>query len=224
MLTVSLDPSCDPDGSGMPLRTCCPWLTFFCSEDLQRYRPERSRSGAENQLGLDRGSPGDLDHKIHDSKWAMAETPVYFLARGASVASCHEARLLWEEAAKGPATALTTGSFRHGSQEMIRLGVSIGLWLQSFVMREEDLQLAADLRQAGASVLLVGSDLAPVTADLLLDLPATPPGWQFLTDIIPLQLAAEFVARHGGEDCDAFRFCPYVIEEEGGLVGGYTGR
>jgi glucosamine--fructose-6-phosphate aminotransferase (isomerizing) len=31
----------------------------------------------------------------------------YFLGRGASLASCHEARLLWEEAAKKPATALT---------------------------------------------------------------------------------------------------------------------
>lgn len=162
--------------------------------------------------------------QINNSRWSMAETPVYFLARGTSLASCHEARLLWEEAAKTPATALTTGSFRHGSQEMIRPGVRIGLLLQAVTMREEDLQLAADLRKTGVSVLLIGSDLADVTADLVLDLPKTPAGWQFLTDIIPLQLAAEFTARHRKEDCDAFRFCPYIIEKEGGLVGGRTGR
>jgi hypothetical protein len=44
-----------------------------------------------------------------------------------------------------------------------------------------------------------------------------------LIDIIPLQLAAEFSAEHHNEDCDAFRFCPYVVEEEGGLVGGHAG-
>ena len=162
--------------------------------------------------------------RIRESSWATSQAPVYFLARGASLASCHETRLLWEEAAKAPASALTTGSFRHGSQEIIRPGIRIGLWLQSSVMREEDLQLAADLQKAGASMLLVGPDLADVTADLVLDVPAAPAGWQFLTDIIPLQLAAEFAARHRNEDCDEFRYCPYVIEEEGGLVGGRTGR
>ncbi len=52
----------------------------------------------------------------------------------------------------------------------------------------------------------------------------TPAGWEFLIDIIPLQLAAKFSAEHHNEDCDAFRFCPYVVEEEGGLVGGHAGR
>jgi fructoselysine-6-P-deglycase FrlB-like protein len=140
------------------------------------------------------------------------------------LASCHEARLLWEEAAKRPATDLSTGSFRHGSQEIIRPGIRIGLWLQSEIMRQEDLQLVAELREAGGSTLLVGSKLPDVTADLALDLPLMPQGWEFLIDIIPLQLAAEFSAVHHHEDCDAFRFCPYVIEEEGGLVGGRTGR
>jgi len=162
--------------------------------------------------------------QIQDSRWSREETPVYFLARGTSLASCHEARLLWEEAAKKPATALTTGSFRHGSQEIIRPGIRIGLWVQSSIMRKEDLQLAADLRGAGASVLLVGPNLSDVTADLVMDLPSTPAGWEFLIDIIPLQLAAEFTARLHNEDCDAFRLCPYVIEEEGGLVGGRTER
>jgi fructoselysine-6-P-deglycase FrlB-like protein len=175
-------------------------------------------------LALAEGRIATWSAQIQDSRWSREETPVYFLARGASLASCHEARLLWEEAAKRPATALTTGSFRHGSQEIIRPGIRIGLWLQGDIMREEDLQLAADLREAGASVLLVGSKLSDVTADLALDLPLTPAGWEFLIDIIPLQLAAEFSAGHHNEDCDAFRFCPYIIEKEGGLVGGRTGR
>jgi glutamine---fructose-6-phosphate transaminase (isomerizing) len=162
--------------------------------------------------------------QIRDSRWSQSEAPVYFLARGTGLASCHEARLLWEEAAKAPATALSTGSFRHGSQEITGHGVRIGLWLQSSIMRDADLQLAADLQKAGSWMLLVGPDLVDATADLVLDTPATPAGWQFLIDIIPLQLAAEFTAKYRNEDADAFRFCPYVVEEEGGLVGGRTGQ
>jgi hypothetical protein len=84
------------------------------------------------------------------------------------------------------------------------------------------LKAAHKLAETPVYFLLVAP--AAITADFVLDLPPTPPGWQFLTDIIPLQLAAEFVARHGGGDCDAFPFCPYVTEEVGGLVGGRTGR
>jgi hypothetical protein len=49
--------------------------------------------------------------------------------------------------------------------------------------------------------------------------PATPPGWQFLVDCLPIQLAAEELARRRGADCDEFRICPYIIESEGGLSG-----
>src|SRR5206468_12182724 len=88
-----------------------------------------------------------------------------------------------------------------------------------------DLSLAADLKRAGAKVLLVGQGLAhdaAGAADLLLELPPVPAAWQFLLDVIPLQLAAERLAALRGVDCDVFRFCPYVVESESGLGG--TGR
>jgi fructoselysine-6-P-deglycase FrlB-like protein len=166
---------------------------------------------AHDRLGL-------WQAQLESADWIAAGGPVYFIARGTSLASCHEARLLWEEGAKATATALTTGSFRHGSQEMIRLGVRVGLWIQDETMREQDLELAADLHSAGVSVLLVGTHLESSLADLVIDVPLMPRGWQFLTDIIPLQLAAERTARVRGEDCDAFRFCPYIILDEGGLI------
>src|SRR5262245_6644094 len=43
--------------------------------------------------------------KIETADWISSSPSFYFLARGASLASCHAARLLWEEAAKSPATA-----------------------------------------------------------------------------------------------------------------------
>jgi glutamine---fructose-6-phosphate transaminase (isomerizing) len=155
--------------------------------------------------------------QIAASGWLTPEAPTYFLARGGSLASCHEARLLWEEAAKAPASALTTGGFRHGPQEMLRPETRVGLWIDGERLRDEDLALAADLRRLGARVMLIGQNLSPGSADLVLSLLPIPAAWQFLIDIIPAQLAAEQLARLRGEDCDSFRICPYIVEAEGGL-------
>jgi glucosamine--fructose-6-phosphate aminotransferase (isomerizing) len=157
--------------------------------------------------------------QIAASGWLTAEAPTYFLARGGSLASCHEARLLWEEAAKAPASALTTGGFRHGPQEMLRPETRIGLWIDGDRLRSEDLALTADLRRLGARVMLIGQNLPANSADLVLSLPPVPALRQFLIDIIPAQLAAEQLARLRGEDCDSFRICPYIVEAEGGLTG-----
>jgi glutamine---fructose-6-phosphate transaminase (isomerizing) len=159
----------------------------------------------------------EWSRQIAASGWLSPETPTYFLGRGGSVASCHEARLLWEEAAKAPAAALTTGGFRHGPQEMLRQEFRIGLWIDGERLRREDLALAADLRKYGARVMLIGQNLPADAADLVLELPLIPAPWQFLIDIIPVQLAAEQLARLRGEDCDSFRICAYIIEAEGGL-------
>jgi len=142
----------------------------------------------------------------------------YFLARGSSLASCHEARLLWEEAAKRPATALTAGGFRHGPQEIVRNGLRAGIWIDPERMRTQDLDLAHDLSKLGARVLLIGQQLEQSVGDCVLCLPAIPARWKFLIDIIPIQIAAERLAAVLGEDPDSFRLCSYIVEDEGGLV------
>lgn len=155
---------------------------------------------------------------IEKSGWLGDESEfTYFLARGASVASCHEARLLWEEAAKRPATASTSGGFRHGPQEIVRAGLRAGIWLDAEIMRSQDLELARDLRKLGARVLLIGQRVEESAEDCVLRLPATPSRWQFLIDIIPIQIAAERFAARLGEDPDSFRLCSYIVEDEGGL-------
>jgi glucosamine--fructose-6-phosphate aminotransferase (isomerizing) len=156
--------------------------------------------------------------QIADSVWLAPGASHYFLARGSSLGSCHEARLLWEEGAKSPATSVGTGAFRHGSQEMVMEGSRFGMWINATEMREEDLAVARDLRRLGASVMLIGQNLPEDAGDLVLQLPGTPPRWQFLVDIVPAQLAAERMSRLSGVDCDTFRVCSYVVEGEHGLL------
>jgi hypothetical protein len=49
-------------------------------------------------------------------------------------------------------------------------------------------------------------------------LPGIAARWQFLIDIIPIQIAAERMASVRGEDPDSFRLCSYIVEDEGGLT------
>jgi glutamine---fructose-6-phosphate transaminase (isomerizing) len=161
--------------------------------------------------------------QVADTAWLAPEAVTYFLARGCSTGSCQEARLLWEEGVKSPATAMNTGSFRHGPQEMVAAGARFGIWIDAERMRGQDLAVARDLRKLGAAVMLIGQNVPQDAGDLVFQLPGVPPAWQFLIDIIPAQLAAEKLARLSGVDSDTFRYCSFVVEDEYGLLSEENG-
>jgi glutamine---fructose-6-phosphate transaminase (isomerizing) len=156
--------------------------------------------------------------QIENSAWLAPRSTTYFLARGSSLGSAYEARLMWEEGVKSPATAMGTGSFRHGPQEIVGKDVRFGLWIDGAKMREQDLAVARDLRKLGARVMLIGQRLPKDAGDLVFELPEIASEWQFLIDIIPAQLAAERLARLSGSDPDTFRLCSFVVEDEAGLL------
>jgi len=169
-------------------------------------------------IGAAAQSMATWQEQIACSAWPVPHANYYFLGRGSSLGSCYEARLLWEEGAKSPATAMGTGSFRHGPQEMVAEGLRLGIWIDGRRMREEDLAVARDLGRLGASVMLIGQNLPDDAADLVLHIPEVSPEWQFLIDAIPAQFAAERLARLSGVDCDSFRLCSYIVEDDGGLL------
>lgn len=157
--------------------------------------------------------------QIASASWLSRSSTYYFLARGSSLATCHEARLLWEEGAKHPATSMGTASFRHGPQEIVSDGLRFGMWIDPEHMRQEDFAVARDLKKLGASVMLVGHQLPADAGDLVLQIPLTPRGWQFLIDVVPAQLVAAHLAEISEVDCDSFRICSYVVRGEYGLIG-----
>jgi glucosamine--fructose-6-phosphate aminotransferase (isomerizing) len=157
--------------------------------------------------------------QIESSGWLDAKAPIYLLARGSSFASANEARLLFEEAAKLPATALSSSNFRHGPQEVIRRGMRFAVWIDKEKSRKEDLAMAQDLTKLGAKVLTIGQNLPATAGDIVLQVPSIPTAWQFVLDIVPIQMAAECLARFGNQNCDEFRLCAYIVEDEGSLIG-----
>ncbi len=156
--------------------------------------------------------------QIENSGWLAPRCATYFLARGSSLGSAYEARLMWEEGVKSPATAMGAASFRHGPQEIVQKDMRFGIWIDGARMREQDLALARDLRKLGARVMLIGQRLPEDAGELVFQLPEIPSEWQFLIDIIPAQLVAERLARLSGADPDTFRLCSFVVEDEAGLL------
>jgi len=92
------------------------------------------------------------------------------------------------------------------------------MWLDGEKLRLEDLAVAAALRLIGGRVFLIGQGVEQNASDLVINLPPIFTKWQFLIDIIPVQIAAECLSRLRGVDCDAFRHCPYIVELAGGLT------
>ena len=56
-------------------------------------------------------------------------------------------------------------------------------------------------------MLLIGQPIEESPANLFLKLPAIPSEWQFIIGLMPIQIAAERLARLAGRDCDSFRLC-----------------
>src|SRR6266852_8442290 len=104
--------------------------------------------------------------QIENSAWLAPKSVTYFLARGSSLGSAYEARLMWEEGVKSPATAMGAASFRHGPQEIVGKDVRFGMWIDGTRMREQDLAVARDLRKLGAWVMLIGQQLPDDAGDL----------------------------------------------------------
>ena len=117
-----------------------------------------------------------------------------------------------------PANSMSTSGFRHGPQEVVSKGMRFCLWIDQQLMREADLAVARDLRELGAVVMVIGEELPSDTADLVCQLPVSPRQWQFTVDMLPIQLAAERLSRLRGVDCDTFRICSYIVEDEFGLA------
>jgi glutamine---fructose-6-phosphate transaminase (isomerizing) len=154
---------------------------------------------------------------LTSSNWMNEKGHCYFLGRGASLSSAYESMLLWHEVVKQPASALSTGFFRHGPQEIINNPLNMVLWLQNDKTRLNDIQLINDLNNKGVNFLIIGEDIPHLLPGLHIELPQIISTFSGVVDIIPMQLAASILADKIGADPDNFLYCNFIVEKEGGL-------
>jgi glucosamine--fructose-6-phosphate aminotransferase (isomerizing) len=154
---------------------------------------------------------------ISTTAWMEKDRTTYFTARGIHLASAHESMLLWEEVAKQPASALTTGAFRHGPQEIINHPLNMAIWIDNEVARHHDFALINDLVERQVKVLSIGYNLPKELKGYKLDIPSLPCLLGPVVNIIPMQLASAKLASMKGIDPDVFLFCNFIVQQEGGL-------
>jgi glucosamine--fructose-6-phosphate aminotransferase (isomerizing) len=157
--------------------------------------------------------------QVEGCAWPLSDLPPYFLGRGVSASSAWEAQMIWEEAAKSPASAMTTGEFRHGPQEIFHAaGVPVALFLHASAQRDTDIAILHQMNDLKAEVLVVGQDLPAGLPGIGFVLPNIDADFQCAIEGIPVQLLAERLARRKGVDCDAFRYGSFIVESEEGLT------
>lgn len=179
---------------------------------------ETTQKGLREAFDATQKSILTWQEQLASTNWLTQINPhVYFLARHINIASAHEGMLLWQEAAKQPASALTTGTFRHGPQEIIKNPLSIAVWLDAGLVREHDIALIKDLVSKGVKILMIGNDLPEIIGAEGINIPATPSFFAPVVNSIPIQIAAENLARTKNIDPDNFYFCNFIVETEGGL-------
>ncbi len=147
-------------------------------------------------------------------------SPPYLLARGPSLASAHEAALLFHEVAKSPAIAMPIASFRHGPVEVVDHNFRGIIFAPQDHTRDLNLSLARDLVRFGGRTCLVGPSGPQLPDAHWWVLPSASPTFAPVFEIVPLQAAAFQLAILRGIEPGSFRFAPKVAVDEASFSKG----
>ncbi|MBS0563278.1 MAG: SIS domain-containing protein [Proteobacteria bacterium] len=133
----------------------------------------------------------DFDRRAHAALDFLGhESPLNFIARGASFSSAAMSALMTVEATKLDSTALTGGQFRHGPLELVRDNFRAILFLGSGVERELNEATAIDIARFGGRCLVVaGNPPASLKREgiAILELPQVAAALLPVLEIIPVQ-------------------------------------
>lgn len=139
---------------------------------------------------------------------------VYLLGRGASTASTVEGALLFHEAARTPAVAMTGSHFRHGPVEVVDPGFRAIVFASQRKTASLDDALCRDLRALGGKILAVG----PYAEDgLRWEAGAVREELAPIMEIVAVQCAAMKLAEWRGLRPGDFQFAAPVTLSEAGF-------
>lgn len=147
----------------------------------------------------------------------LARAPcVHFVGRGPALTAARQGALVFSEGARIPTCALSGGSFRHGPLEMVGADTSVVLLAPAGATCELIMDLAADIRDAGGTAILItNSSVAgnlpeqrhlrvPPTDEALFPLPAA----------VVLELLLYHVAHARGSEAGVFEHISKVTRRE----------
>jgi glucosamine--fructose-6-phosphate aminotransferase (isomerizing) len=142
-------------------------------------------------------------------------TPLYVLARGASLATAGAGALIIKEASRRPAEGMSAAQFRHGPLEMIAPGMGALLLAPAGATRPLILRLASELAGYGVATAVIGPPVPAPPAGVTWV--ATPPLDEWLAplaEIVPLQILSHRLARDAGLEPGRFERMGKVTRSE----------
>jgi glucosamine--fructose-6-phosphate aminotransferase (isomerizing) len=162
-------------------------------------------------------------------KYSHAST-FLFLGRGIHYAIAREGALKLKEASYVHAEGYPAGELKHGPNALVSDSVPLVVLatvdpaLEASVVRyEKTLQLLAEMKAQGARVIALANAGDKAVADLATDCVQVPPASEYLlplSEVVPLQLFAYFMALERGVDVDRPRnLTKAVIESISSCMG-----
>jgi glucosamine--fructose-6-phosphate aminotransferase (isomerizing) len=148
------------------------------------------------------------------SDWLDDRPVLTLLARGGARAAAEMGALTLKEAARFPAESLQAAQFRHGPLELAGPEMAAIVFASTEATRALDVGMAAELRTAGARVLVIGDDAALLPGALGFALGDLSDCLSPAVAVIPTQLLAWSLARARGLDPGGYTRATKVTERE----------
>jgi len=153
------------------------------------------------------------------NEFFVQSSPLYLLARGASLASATLGALLSHEVAKTPAVSMSAAQFRHGPVEVAGEQFRAIVFGSEARTAELDAALANDLLKTKSNVRWIGPRRANSSVEPLCPWPeGVPDRFAPVLEIVPLQFAAFQLAQSRGIPLGRFRFAPAITLSETGFA------
>ncbi|MGH9645617.1 MAG: SIS domain-containing protein, partial [Bryobacteraceae bacterium] len=149
---------------------------------------------------------------------------IYLLGRGPSLGSVCEGTLLFHEAAKAPASAMSAAHFRHGPVEVVSGAFRAIVFATQGATRDLDVALASDIVGMGGHVRVIGAGEIEAKLRFCQWPDGIPEALTPVVEIIPVQVAALCLAQWRGITPGDFRFAPEVTLTESGFTPIPKGR
>ncbi len=137
--------------------------------------------------------------------------PVLFLGHGPHGVTARQAAMVMSEWAKLPALHAGVGAFRHGFIETVQPGLGVILFAAAGQTSASSLELASELSQYGARVLLVENGRLRELDEPISGEPAVDEFLSPILDIIPIQLYADGLAKQRQIE-PGFRYISKVVQ------------
>jgi glucosamine--fructose-6-phosphate aminotransferase (isomerizing) len=138
-------------------------------------------------------------------------SPVLFLGHGPHSVTARQSAMVLSEWAKLPALHAGVGAFRHGFIETIQPGFGVVLFAAPGQTAASSLDLANELSQYGARVLLVENGCLQELDEPISGEPAVDEFLSPILDIIPIQLYADGLAKERQIE-PGFRYISKVVQ------------